>query len=336
MLSKSDLTRHARALYDYTPYPAVRYNILRMLGTPEEDPLLAELRREFLHSDIVEEMFETQDKNGGWGCLRTKDYSVKAKIPTSATGIERCLYIGLTLDDRDILFDAKEYLESFLLGTSREPVFEKNERAVPWQKATVCDLLEAVEATVGGHNPLCGETCEKWLYIANRAYESGEYSYEKDRAVQHEVFFTHEDRLVPMQSGLILKRRENVSPELEAAMLHHLGGNAALHGHFWDKIPSVLPGKFQTDKTRRWFATFNYINQFRGSGEYLSGAVEWLMENARGDGLWDWGPQVKDPWGYFGYFSCSRKYAHNRVVDCTMEVLRFLQRYLENNENGMT
>lgn len=59
--------------------------------------------------------------------------------------------------------------------------------------------------------------------------------------------------------------------------------------------------------------------------------MEWLLENAREDGLWDWGPQVKDPWGYFEYFSCNRHYSHNRVVDCTVEVLSFLKRYLEHN-----
>ena len=64
---------------------------------------------------------------------------------------------------------------------------------------------------------------------------------------------------------------------------------------------------------------------------YLENAVEWILENAREDGLWDWGPQIKDPWGYFGYFSCNRHYSHNRVVDCTIEVLSFLKQYIENN-----
>ena len=48
-------------------------------------------------------------------------------------------------------------------------------------------------------------------------------------------------------------------------------------------------------------------------------------------GLRDYGPQVKEPWGYFGNFSTNRKYAHNRVADCTMEILSFLAKYLENN-----
>lgn len=328
MTLKEAFRRHTDALYNGTDSPAVRYKILyTLLDTPYEDPALTALRPDFLASDVVREMAETQHRNGGWGRLMSKDYSVKAKIPTSSVGIERCLYLGLTPEDNDILSDAVEYLLSFLDGTSGEPVFEKNERALPWQTAVVCSLLEGISP----YTPACDLTYAKWLYIASRAYESGEYSYERDRAAQHEVFFTKEDRLVPMQSGLILKRRAEISPLLEDAMLRHLGGHANEHGNFWDKTPGCLPENFADSKTRRWFATFNYINQFRGSALYLSGALEWILENAGENLLWDWGTQTKDPWGYFCYLSCGRSTKKTRTVDCTMEILSFLKRYMENN-----
>lgn len=328
MLTQSEFRKHAAALLDFCQYPAVQYKVrFSLLDIPYQDEELTALRRDFLKSDIVEEMYQTQDIHGGWGKLRSKDYSVKAKIPTSGVGIERCLYIGLTIEDRDILFMASEYLQELLQGTGREGVFEKNERANPWQNAIACNLLEAITP---GH-PLCDETYCQWLYIAGRAYEEGEYSYEKDRAAQHEVFLTREDRLVPMQSELLLKRRQNISGALEDAMLRHLGRRASEQGYFWEKTPDKLPEDFVYRQTRRWLETFNYINQFRGSGIYLANAVEWLLDNVREDGLWDWGPQVKDPWGYFRYFSCNRHYSHNRVVDCTVEVLSFLKKYMENN-----
>lgn len=328
MITYEELNRHAEALLAFCEYPAVHYKVKYSIqGIPYEDTELSLLRKAFLKSDIVEEMYQTQDDYGGWGKLQSKDYSVKAKIPTSSVGIERCLYIGLTVKDRDILFMAEEYLKELLLGTSREEVWEKNERAVPWHRARVCNLLEAITP----YSPLCDETWRQWLFIAGRAYEDGEYSYEKDRAAQHDVFLTREDRLVPMQSELLLKRREEIPEALEDAMLRHLGRNACEHGHFWDKTPDKLPENFVYNKTRRWFKTFNYINQFRGSGLYLKKAVEWIMENVREDGVWDWGTQVKDPWGYFGYFSCNRNYKHNRAVDCTIEILDFLKRYIDNN-----
>lgn len=329
MITREKLREHAMALYDFCQYPAVKYKILySILDMPYEDPAFSTLREEFLASDIVEEMYQLQDENGGWGKFKSKDYSVKAKIPTSTTGIQRCLYIGLTIHDRDILFLANEYLISLLEGTSSERLFEKNERALPWQNAEVCNLIEAIQP----NSAECDDIYNQWLYIASQAYANGEYSYAADRAAQHETFLTKENRLVPMQSELLLKRRHLISPELENAMLRHLGREVSIRGYFWDKTPYDLPEEFQNKVMRRWLHTFNYINQFKGSELYLKNAVEWLLEQANPDGLWDWGPQVKDPWGYFGYFSCNRHYKHNRIVDCTMEILNFLKQYIEHNE----
>ena len=329
MLSKEVFRETVMRLYDYCEYPAARYKILyRLLDTPYDDAELTRFRPDFLKSDIVEELHQEQDYDGGWGKLQSKDYSAKDKFPTSMVAVNRCLYIGLTIEDRDILMLAYEYLEEFLKGTSKEKLYNKNERAVPWQTASICETIEAIKP----YNELCDRTYGEWLYIATRAYENGEYSYERDCAAQHELFWTKEARLIPLQFGLLLKRREEVSPELEASMLHHHGKHAYHHGYFWDKTPEKLPENFVSDKTRRWFNTFNYINQFRGSAVYLADAVSWLMENRNADGLWDWGTQTKDPWGYFGYFSTTRNHKHNRVVDCSMEVLSFLKTYLDHNE----
>jgi hypothetical protein len=328
VLTRDDFNKVAMRLYDFCEYPAVRYKILfHLLDKSYDDQELTELRPAFLASDIVEELYREKDNYGGWGNLLSKDYSAKDKFPTSVTAINRCLYIGLMIEDRDSLLCANEYLEDFLKGIAREKFRKSNERVVPWNAARFCDMIEAIKP----YNPLCDRTCGEWQYIAGRAFENGEYSYERERAAQHEVFWTREDRLVPMQTELILKRRDQVPPELESAIIRHYGEHAYHHGYFWWKTPRSLPESFVYNKTRRWFATFNYINQFRGFAIYLADSVDWLMSNQNADGLWDWGTQTKDPWGYFGYFSTTRNYRHNRVVNCTMEILNFLKKYLDNN-----
>lgn len=327
MVTRELLDEIAMKLYEFCEYPAVRHRLFQFVREAPDTERRKRLHEEFLHSDIVEQLYHEQDMRGGWGQLRSKDYSLKAVFPTSQVAIKRCLYIGLTYDDRDILMLANEYLEGILEGTVPAKNFEKNERANPWQTAEVCELIEAIRP----HNPLCDGTIAQWNYIAARAYEDGEYSYERDCAAQHEVFLTREARLVPMQPGLLLKRREKLGEGIEEAMLCHLGERAYHNGYFWGECPEKLPEEFVGRKTRRWFHAFNFINQFRGGARYLSRAAEWLLENRNESGLWDYGPQVKDPWGYFGYFSTNRKYAHNRVVDCTMEILSFLYQYIENN-----
>lgn len=327
MLTKKSLDEAAMQLYDFCEYPAVRHRVLQLVGEPPDTKRFVQLHNEFLKSDIVEQLYHEQDAQGGWGQFRSKDYSVKSVFPTSQVAVRRCLYIGLTYDDRDILMLANDYLEGILTGEIPAKVFEKNERANPWQTAEVCELIEAIRP----HNPLCDATFSQWNYIAARAYEDGEYSYGRDLAAQHEVFLTREAKLVPMQPGLLLKRREELGAGLEEAMLSHLGGRAYHNGYFWAECPEKLPGEFVGKKTRRWFHSFHFINQFRGGKRYLSHVVEWLLGNRNADGLWDYGPQTKDPWGYFGNFSTNRKYAHNRAVDCTMEILSFLYQYLANN-----
>lgn len=335
MLIREDFNKATQRLYEYCQNNrlkqtvAVRYKTLfHLMDRSYYNEELTSLRPEFLASDIVEELYQEQDRYGGWGKLQSKDYSSKEKFPTTMTAINRCLYIGLTIEDRDILLLAYEYLEDFLKGTAREKFRNSNERVIPWNTATICNMIESIKP----YNPLCNRTYGEWQYIARRAFESGEYSYERERIAQHEVFGTREDRLVPMQTALLLKRRDQVSPELEDSMLRHYGEHAYRHGFFWCETPTKLPEKFVYNKTRRWFATFNYINQFRGSALYLEDSVNWLIENQNADGIWDWGAQVKDPWGYFGYFSTNRNYKYNRVVDCTMEVLNFLKTYIDHNE----
>jgi hypothetical protein len=227
-----------KRLYDFCGYSAVRYNVLfRLLDMPYESPEVSALREEFLASDIVSELYDEQDIHGGWGALQSKDYSAKAKFPTSLVAINRALYIGLRPNDRNILRFAAEYLEAFLTGDSAEKFRPTNERVIPWNTATVCTVLEGIEP----NNPICDETFNTWLYIADRAYESGEYSYEREKAAQHENFWTHEDRLVPMQTGLLLKRRCQIPESLKAAMLRHHGEHAYHHGHFWAESPAKLP-----------------------------------------------------------------------------------------------
>jgi len=328
VLTRETFTRTAQRLYDFCAYPAVRYKVFfHLLDAPYDGEALTALRPAFLGSDIVKELRDAQDYRGGWGRLRDKDYSAKDKFPSSLVAIRRCQYIGLTLNDGDILLLAHDYLEEFLKGTAREPLFEKNERAAPWNAAMVSEAIESIKP----YNKLCDRTYNEWMHIATRAYENGEYSYERDRDAQHEVFWTKEARLVPMQFGLLLKRRAELPPGMEDAMLRHHGEHAYQNGYFWNKTPQRLPDHFVYKQTRRWFHTFNYINQFRGSALYLADAAEWLMANRNADGLWDWGTQTKDPWGYFGYFSANRDYKHNRVVDCTMEALDFLKAYMDNN-----
>jgi hypothetical protein len=276
----------------------------------------------------VNQLYVEQSPYGNWGPLSDKDYSCKSIFPTTFVAIDRCLYIGLTLEDKDILFMALEYLEEFLEGTSRVKLYNRNERAIPWQLCQIAAYAERIRP----NNPLCDELWKQWYYIASRAFADGEYSYEYDMQAQHDILFTKEKRLVPMPLGLLLARHKDINPDIEKDMLNYYGKQAYHNGYFWDKSLDQLPDEFVSNKTRRWFPTINYINRFHNTEKYLKRTMEWLIENKNPEGFWNYGPQVKDPWGYFEYFSTNRNYKYNNIVNCTMEVLSILKTYLDHNE----
>ncbi len=312
----------AKGLFDWTENPAIKHKILKdFFNAPCEC-----YHEAFLQSDIVNELYREQEPDGNWGPLNSKDYSRKAVFPTTFVAIERCQYIGLTLEDRGILLCALDYLEDLLQDRNTQVLYNRNERAIPWQMADVATCAERLKP----QNPLCDRLYFEWLYIIERAFETGEYDYEQDKAAQHEVLGTREKRLVPLRIKLILSRRENVSPKLEEALLHYFGKHAYENGHFWEEAACKLPESFQNNKMRRWFPGFNYIGQFKGSKIYLENVVAFLMESRNKMGLWDYGSQIKDPWGYFEYFQTGRVTKETRMADCSMEVLSFLNTYMNN------
>ena len=200
---------------------------------------------------------------------------------------------------------------------------------IPWNLYAVASIIEAISP----NHELCDDIFNQWNYIAICAFEDGEYSHERDKKAQHEIFATREDRLVPMALSLLLKR--GIEPKLEDAMRDYYAKGAYHHGYFWDFAldkmrdnPPVFADKF----TQRYFPVIDYINQFKRTREYLEAAVDWLESSKNQDNLWDYGPQVSfDPWGAWRYCSANKNYKYNRLVNCTMEVLHVFKKYLDNN-----
>ena len=340
MLTRKNFISYAENFLNWCEYPAVKYKIsLGFLDIPYEN--LAELRKEFLKSDIVSELRDTQDYNGTWGKLNSiadKNPEIKTRFyRNTMNALSRCIYIGLRIEDEsDILTLALEHLEDILRDKSyiliKKYSSGNNERLIPWNLSSVAAMAEAISPNK--YNSMCDDLYNQWTYIAICAFEDGEYSHERDKKAQHELFGTREDRLVPMALDLLLGKGREISESLENAMRDHYGKNAYYNGHFWwvplDKIrenPPIWVDKY----SQRYFPTIDYINQFRNTGKYLDDTINWLETNRNQDNLWDFGPQVSfDPIGDNRYFSTTKKHKYNRIVNCTMEVLSVFKKYLDN------
>jgi len=329
MITQKNFNKYTDNLLDFNKYPAVEYKILKDFKNLDyNDEKLKKLRIEFLSSDIVAEMAECQDYDGHWGPFFSKDYSKKDKIPTTSVGIERCLYIGLSKVDNDILFVINDWLENVFDDKIAYDYYEKNERALHSQRYRFAECLESITP----NTEIIDSLYDKWLYIADEAFKSGEYSYDDDKNIQHQLLGTHQQRLSYMPVKLLTMRKNNLPVELNDKMRDYYAKHAAENGHFWDKNLYEFPENFTNPKTSRWFHTLNYVNMFRNTEKYMQTALEWLENVQNSDNLWDYGTQTKDPWGYFKYFSLTKNHKYNRIINCTIEVLTVFKQYLDNNE----
>ena len=343
MLTRENFRKYAQNFCDWCEYPAVKYKVLLdFLGVDYNDESLVDLRGEFLKSDIVLELRNTQKYNGTWGKLHSdeKKPEIKTKFPQNTmTALSRCIYIGLKIEDNsDILTLALGHLEDILRDKTyyllKKYSSGNNERLIPWNLCAVAGMIEAISPN--NYNNLCDDLFDQWNYIAICAFEDGEYSYERDKKAQHELLGTREDRLVPLPLGLLLSKGREISESLRDAMRDYYAKNAYNNGHFWavplDKIrenPPVWVNKY----SQRIFSTADYINQFKNTQEYLSDTIEWLENNKNYDNFWDFGPQVSfDPIGDQRYFAINKNYKYNRAVNCTVEVLNVFKTYLDNNK----
>lgn len=326
MLTRDKFIRYNMNIAARTDNPVIKYKInkyyLKEARTAEK------LYPDFMASPAVRRMHLEQKRDGTWGHLYSKDYALKEIIPTFSVGIERCLYLGLTLDDGDMLLMALDYIEDVLEGREPMRIHGRNERAPAETALFFASLAESIKP----YNPLGDTLWQQWLYVVSRAFETGEYSYDADKSAQEELFFIKGERLIPHPLSFLLRRRDAFPEYLERAVMMRCCPQVYAHGHMWsDMTLSALPADFVHPKTSRLFRSVDYINMFRGNREYLSEVMDWFASNVRDDTYWDCGPQIKDPWGYFRSFSDGKRTKAVRAEDCTMEILHMMDGYLTSN-----
>jgi hypothetical protein len=311
--------------------PVVRYKLLKdVVGVSADKPEMKILKEEVLKSPLVLELEEEQQYDGGWGRLHSIDYSVKKKFPTTFMAVERALYIGLDRSD-NILFNAFEHIREVFQGKAQvSDRGEVNERWPALNQFRIATVLESIEP----YSELADQVWHTWLYIVQRVFRDGDCNDEYNRKAQREVFGITGKRLVPLPFGFLLLRRGNIPDNLQQMMLDYCWERHLTNGYFWSEAKlHQLPESFCHNKTRRWLNSLEYFTRFKGNSRYLQGPVKWMMSGRNEEGMWDFGPQIKDPFGYYRYLSAEGwKKRSNRMMDCTVEILVILKKYLDSNQ----
>jgi hypothetical protein len=307
-----------------------RYKLHKdILGVPPDDPAVQRLHRQVLDGPMAAEVAAEQLWHGGWARFGTEDLTVKKKVPTTMFAVRRLSWLGLGREDEP-LARTLDYLVDLFEGSRTPPEGgEVNERWPEVLRIRCAQLISMIDPSA----PCMDGLLDRWRFIAENTFRNGAYDYAACRELQAMLLNVQGPRLIPIPLQLLACRPGFLPPELERTLLlycwqRHLDGFLLWPEGKLDRLPE----SFRHIHTSRKLNTMESMVCFRDSRLMLQPSMEWLMASRDADGLWDYGPQAKDPAGYPRRLAAMdwRK-PINRKLDCTMEVLMILKQYLDKN-----
>jgi hypothetical protein len=238
-------------------------------------------------------------------------------------GVARALSLGLQAD-HPVLQRAAGYIQAVLAGRVEFPdTHEKNDR---WETGMRL-FLAATLAQILPDDPFVAHERRLWAEIAKQAFQSGSYR-EADEIAAHAALTGASSK----GSYLVLNGRYQLEllgsapglfgEELENALLgwvwEHPGGIGYL------SIPLSQPTPHPPGPLDRWFNSLELLARcFPGWVVFAAGALDWIWEQRRPDGTWDFGPRAPESWVL--PFSDDWRRRPNRTIDWTSRVLALLR-----------
>lgn len=314
--------------------PEYEYRLRRdILGEPARSERLSNLKHRVLGGAMVAEVTAEQLWHGGWARFGTEDLTLRKKVPTTAFGVRRLVWLGLEAGDEP-LARALDYLVDVFVGRRTPPEGgEVNERWPEVLRLRCASLIALIDPFA----PCLDELLERWRFIAENTFRGGSYDYAACRELQAVLLNVRGSRLIPIPLQLLAQRPGFPGEALERTLLEYCW-RIHLEGYpYWPEAKlDRLPACFRCGKTSRFMNTIESMVCFRGSAACLEPAIGWLAGGREGDGLWDYGPQAKDPGGYTRRLAAADwKKPESRKLDCTMEALAILKNYAEKNKSGL-
>jgi hypothetical protein len=202
---------------------------------------------------------------------------------------------------------------------------ERNDRWLTGVKLFTAATL----ARLKPYHPFLDETCELWLEIAARTFESGEYNPDAEiQAHRALTGATIKDSYLVLKNKyaltLLSSRLDELGKGLVSQILrwvwHHPEGINYLG------VPAAkLPLDLNPGTLDRWFSTQELLSRFPGWIELAGEVIDWLWTQRGEDGLWDFGPRGSN--SYYFPLSPSWRKSINRKIDWSARVLVLLSKY---------
>jgi len=319
------INKIARKVLEKTEEPAVRLLLFRdVLGFSVEDSRVRAALKEISRSVHVQILKKEQRRDGGWGAFHTKPYKCRAGYYSTETAVERAVALGLD-GSHPVLNKALQYILRLMDGSLSFPDYEeKNNR---WSVGKRL-FLAATLARIDPDNAALNRDRKLWRDIAIRAFKSGKYSpgHEAEAHLKLTGATVEGSYLVIGNRYVlnILARRQGLIPsKIEKAFFEWLWRRPEGVGYL--NVPMFSnPAYLSAGQFDRWLTSFELmLRAFPTASESACKAVDWILQQADREGLWDFGGRSSGS----VYFPLSGSWRRiiDRRIDWTTRILLLLR-----------
>lgn len=317
------------------PEAIIRIRLLRdVLGREPDDADLLQAKHDAEKSPWVANLSTEQKADGSWGAFHSRDSRVKQKIPTTEMGVARAINLGLDAS-HPILGNTAKYLQQVMDGELPFP--DRPEKNTRWKTGKRL-FVAATYARIQPHDSRLNADRELWLEIASRTFQSGAYNA-GDEALAHEELTgaSVKDSYLVMNGKyqlLILGSIPNtLAREMEHQILRWLWNLPWGIGYL--SVPlNVPPALDKPGEIDRWLTSLELLAHcFPTWVEFAQEAVEWLWDQQRLDGRWDFGSKPRG--STYLPLSSSWRRKGDRVIDWSTRILVLLSRFTEPQKPGI-
>jgi len=305
-------------LLEGQPNAIVCYRLLRdVLCLTPGCTDLETARLQMLSHPWVAELAREQHSDGTWGRFHSMDSTVKARFPTSEVAIRRALALGLD-KDAPVLVRAVEFLRKVLEGKAAWS--DRVEKSEGWPIGMEA-ITAATLAQVDLSHPAILPAWEYWVGIALRSFSKGAYDQSAEWKAHKNV---HGVGIRYLRSRYVLtllgSRSADLPPALDRQIVDWIWNDPQGIGYLGADLQH--PKLFHVF---HWLESLEILSHFQSSHALVGGALPWLWEQRKTDGLWDFGAKLSKSF-YFPLSDDWRK-TGNRSVDHSTRVLALLSGY---------
>lgn len=308
-------------LLDEQIEPIPRYRLLRdVLQWPEEHLDMIIARDQVQQSRFVGELEQAQLDDGSFGRFMYDQIPLRNALKSTESAVCRAIALGL---DREhpVLQKAALYLEGILAGNISWP--DKLEDT-PGQEVGVKLIAAACLRRIDPQNDLALQETARWHQLLESSFAAGFF----DESVYLSSFEEIMGRAADGKTRIAFSRYtlmlmpDILSYQTEKRFVDHIinrhRGLYLVTNHSLHYEPLDFPSR----ESMRYISALELLAAFPGAVEIMQSAYDWLWEQRKGDGLWDFGPFAKD--GIQLPLSASWRRGQ-RKIDCTVRMLCLLR-----------